>query len=309
MSTETTTVHTVPGRRSARPDTEIAHRRAVDRALEVIHQRFGDEHLSLGDLASAAYTSRFHFERLFRSATGVPPCHFLAAVRMQAAKKLLLETRLSVTDICLEVGYTSLGTFTRRFVALVGMSPRHFRGLGQFMPADLPASGGFALGSGSQHPAFAPCVGGVLVAPDDFQGLAFVGLFRTAIPQGGPLACGVFEAPGRYRLGPAADGACYVLATAVSRSGSALRQLLYAQDLRARCGPITIAGGWARGDVDLALRPPEPTDAPIVIVPGWRFLTHPAPAVPAMAAMRFEDERRVAAASVSAAVGKTGGVA
>jgi AraC-like DNA-binding protein len=48
---------------------------------------------------------------------------------MEAAKLLLADTALSVTNVCLEVGYSSLGTFTRRFTEFVGLSPRAFRRL------------------------------------------------------------------------------------------------------------------------------------------------------------------------------------
>src|SRR4030066_175369 len=60
----------------------------------------------------------------FDEITGTPPHHFLACLRMQRAKELLLQSESSITDICLEVGYTSLGSFSTTFRELVGFSPQ-----------------------------------------------------------------------------------------------------------------------------------------------------------------------------------------
>src|SRR6266853_3083700 len=85
------------------------------------------EVLTLEDLASVACLSPSHFHRVFRRLIGIPPGEFLAALRFQAARRLLLTTSLSVTEICFEVGYTSIGSFTSRFTHLVGLSPRLLR--------------------------------------------------------------------------------------------------------------------------------------------------------------------------------------
>src|SRR5204863_6766090 len=79
------------------------------------------------DLASVAYLSPSHFQRVFHRLIGIPPGEFLSALRLQAARRLLLTTSLSVTDICFEVGYNSIGSFTSRFTHLVGLPPRLLR--------------------------------------------------------------------------------------------------------------------------------------------------------------------------------------
>src|SRR6266581_4999981 len=99
---------------------------AVERAIQAMHTHL-DEELALEDLASVACLSPSHFHRVFRRLIGVPPGEFLAALRFQAARRLLLTTSLSVTDICFAVGYTSTGSFTSRFTHLVGLSPRLLR--------------------------------------------------------------------------------------------------------------------------------------------------------------------------------------
>ena len=111
---------------AVRDVTLAAHSQAVEHAIQAMHTHL-HEVLTLEDIASVAYLSPFHFNRVFRHLTGIPPGEFLSALRFQAARCLLLTTSLSVTDICFEVGYTSLGSFTSRFTRLVGLSPRLLR--------------------------------------------------------------------------------------------------------------------------------------------------------------------------------------
>src|SRR5438094_10658426 len=85
------------------------------------------EVLTLEDLASVACLSPSHFHRVFCRLIGIPPGEFLSALRFQAARRLLVTTSLSVTDIRFEVGYTSTGSFPNRFTDQVGLSPRLFR--------------------------------------------------------------------------------------------------------------------------------------------------------------------------------------
>src|SRR5256885_16974367 len=96
---------------AARHETLDAHTQAVDRAIQVMHTHL-HEVLTLEDLASVAYLSPSRFKHVFRHLIGIPPGEFLSALRLQAARRLLLTTPLSVTDICFEVGYSSMGSFT-----------------------------------------------------------------------------------------------------------------------------------------------------------------------------------------------------
>src|SRR6266705_3561585 len=99
---------------------------AVERAIQAMHTHL-HEVLTLEDLASVACLSPSHFHRVFCRLIGIPPGEFLSALRFQAARRLLLTTSLSVTDICFEVVYNSVGSFTSRFTQLVGLSPRLLR--------------------------------------------------------------------------------------------------------------------------------------------------------------------------------------
>src|SRR5260370_32224634 len=122
---------------TARQVTLAAQTQAVESTIQIMHTHL-QEVLTLEDLASVACLSPSHFHRVFCRLIGIPPGEFLSALRFQAARRLLVTTSLSVTDICFEVGYTSIGSFTSRFTHLVGLSPRLLRQRAQaFEP--LPA--------------------------------------------------------------------------------------------------------------------------------------------------------------------------
>src|SRR3954462_9968927 len=122
------------------PTTRTARRQAVERVIQAMSTRL-DEPLSVQDMAEIAFFSPFHFNRIFRDVTGIPPHKFQNALRLESAKRLLLTTRLSGTDVCFEVGYSSLGTFTTHFTRQVGLPPRHLRRPAEdAAPLDLPVT-------------------------------------------------------------------------------------------------------------------------------------------------------------------------
>lgn len=86
-----------------------------------------DEELRLEDLSSEADLSAWHFLRAFRSAFGETPHAYLRRLRVERAKSLLTISTRSVTEICLDVGFSSLGSFSSLFRRQVGMSPAEFR--------------------------------------------------------------------------------------------------------------------------------------------------------------------------------------
>ena len=99
---------------------------ALRRARDLIDRDFG-EPLDLDAMARAAGYSRFHFARAFAAAYGEPPRAYLTRRRIERAKTLLRSANLSVTEICLLVGFSSLGSFSVRFRELVGQSPSAYR--------------------------------------------------------------------------------------------------------------------------------------------------------------------------------------
>ena len=78
-------------------------------------------------LARSVNLSRAHFIRSFRETFGETPHRYLQRRRLERAMALLRETDRSVTDICLDVGFSSLGTFSRTFREVLGESPREYR--------------------------------------------------------------------------------------------------------------------------------------------------------------------------------------
>jgi AraC-like DNA-binding protein len=77
--------------------------------------------------AREACLSPFHFNRVFTRAFGETPHEFVTRRRIEEAKKLLLAENRSVTDICFDLGYESLGSFSTKFRSLTGLSPAAFR--------------------------------------------------------------------------------------------------------------------------------------------------------------------------------------
>jgi AraC-like DNA-binding protein len=85
------------------------------------------EPLDVDDLANAAGLSRAHFSREFRRAFGEPPHSYLLTRRLERAAALLRTTDRSVAEICLDVGLTSVGSFTTSFTRTFEMSPTAYR--------------------------------------------------------------------------------------------------------------------------------------------------------------------------------------
>ncbi|MDX2292402.1 MULTISPECIES: helix-turn-helix transcriptional regulator [Streptomyces] len=95
--------------------------------------------LDVTALAQTALMSTGHFARSFRSAFGETPYSYLMTRRIERAKALLRRGDLSVTDVCMEVGCTSLGSFSSRFTQLVGETPSAYRAREHGADAALPA--------------------------------------------------------------------------------------------------------------------------------------------------------------------------
>jgi len=94
--------------------------------------------LDIPTLARIAYVSEAHFIRVFRATFGETPHRYLQRRRIERAMSLLRETDLSVTEISLDVGFASLGTFTRTFTDIVGEPPTTYRWRGSDLRA-VPA--------------------------------------------------------------------------------------------------------------------------------------------------------------------------
>jgi AraC-like DNA-binding protein len=94
--------------------------------------------LDVPAMARAALMSASHFSRQFRAAYGETPYSYLMTRRIERAKALLRRGDLSVTEVCMEVGCTSLGSFSSRFTELVGQSPSAYRERNHAATAPVP---------------------------------------------------------------------------------------------------------------------------------------------------------------------------
>ncbi len=105
---------------------EIADLVHLRRARDLI-DRDHAQPLSVPAMARAAFMSPAHFSRKFRAAYGETPYSYLMTRRIERAKALLRQG-MSVTDTCVAVGCTSLGSFSSRFTEIVGETPSQYRG-------------------------------------------------------------------------------------------------------------------------------------------------------------------------------------
>ena len=129
------------------PPETLAHLR---RARDLMDRRYADP-VDLDAMARAAGFSRYHFARSFRAAFGETPGAYLSRRRVERAKDLLRSANLTVTEICHLVGFTSPGSFSARFSALVGASPTEYR-RAHAERAAPPVPGCFAMAWGRPRP-------------------------------------------------------------------------------------------------------------------------------------------------------------
>jgi AraC-like DNA-binding protein len=106
-------------------DVEDLNRRLL-RARDAMDRAYA-EPLDVRSVAAVAHISEAHFSRSFRAVFGETPHRYLQRRRVERSMFLLRETDRSITDICLDVGFTSLGTFSRTFREIVGETPSGYR--------------------------------------------------------------------------------------------------------------------------------------------------------------------------------------
>lgn len=100
--------------------------RRLLRARDAMDRAYA-EPLNVRVVAAVAHVSEAHFIRSFRAAFGETPHRYLQRRRVERAMFLLRETDRSITDICFDVGFTSLGTFSRMFREIIGETPSDYR--------------------------------------------------------------------------------------------------------------------------------------------------------------------------------------
>ena len=244
--------------------THESHRRAILKVLPFMRERLSEE-IDLGQLAEVAIMSPYHFLRTFREHTGVSPARFLGALRVETAKRLLIETDDSILDICLGIGYSSLGSFSTRFTEMVGLAPGRFRQLGQGFYHDLAAL--LEAAASCPLPMGVPVLTASVVRQNPDQ-VVFAGLFSTPIPQGRPLSCAVLLDRDQrdFRVAAPRAGTAFLFAVALNADAPPLDILIGGSAVRAvaGCGPLRFDSGRAPHPI-LRFRPPDPCDPPVLL--------------------------------------------
>jgi AraC-like DNA-binding protein len=122
--------------RSVTPE-ELADLAHLRRARDLMDREYARP-LDVAALARAALMSSAHFSRRFRAAYGETPYAYLMTRRIERAKALLRRGDLSITEVCMAVGCTSLGSFSARFTQLVGETPTAYRARDHDALASVP---------------------------------------------------------------------------------------------------------------------------------------------------------------------------
>ena len=117
---------------------DVAELRHLRRARDLMDREYARP-LDVPALARVALMSSGHFSRQFRAAFGETPYGYLMTRRIERAKALLRRGDLSVTEVCMAVGCTSLGSFSARFTELVGECPSAYKARGHEAEAVIPS--------------------------------------------------------------------------------------------------------------------------------------------------------------------------
>lgn len=247
---------------------------SVKQAILSMRERYYDP-LTLHEIASEVFVSPFHFSRIFARDTGVTPGRYLTSIRLFEAKRLLLTTSLTVSDIVCSVGYSSVGTFTTRFTQSVGMTPTQYRDpeVGELLVAvspdfhrlpsleELRRVGKSCVGV---RPAIGGAITGVLHIPPGIGPVnVLIGVFADAIPQCGPVAFTALPNVNSTEIAlnnvPAGD---WTIIAAAERAGDrSTPGEVFVGRLRK---PVLVTAGRVTR-IGMRMRRVEPTDVPIAI--------------------------------------------
>jgi AraC-like DNA-binding protein len=258
----TMTMDYAPARVSSGPQTRADHEFAVETVIASMRADVSYPY-TLDTFAEMANYSPYHFARLFRDTVGIPPGEFLAALRFDRAKELILRTDASITDICFDIGFSSLGTFSARFKHLVGLSPNELRTMPEWLAPRLPA---LANPEREKPIGTGVAMDGQVTAPVPASGHLYIGLFPAAIPQSKPVSGTRTAGPGPFTLRDIPPGAYRLMAALFPVSNDPLVHLLPGSSLLVGVDPRPVVAipNTRHRPLHIALRPLAPTDPPIL---------------------------------------------
>ena len=242
------------------------HRARIEQVIA--HMRTSlDAPMRLEEMAALAQLSAFYFDRVFMSLTGLSAGAFQAALRLEAAKRALLQSDGTVTEICFSLGYESLGSFTARFTRAVGISPSAFRTrVARLNGTDMCELLAGAIGERST--AMRSCdaaIRGSLAHAQSEDAIAWIGAFPKGIPDRPPSAGTIAMGNAAFGLGPLANGTYHVMAAAYPPSPRIADYLVRCESMRvARSGPWNVREA-KKDALLLRLRHVEVTDPPILL--------------------------------------------
>ena len=247
---------------SKRAQTTVRWVRSVERVLVYMRDNLENEHSSEG-LAEVGALSRFHFNRVFRQVTGLPPAHYLTALRIEMAKHRLVFTNATVTDICFDVGYSSLGTFVSRFTQLVGMSPGALRRTARAMAGTNLR---LLCGRDVQPPesALMPAISGQVASTGNPSDVIFVALYDSHLPHSHPAFCSALAGPGYFIFSAVPDGSYMLAAASIAPIVAPVSFLDCGVTARGAVAPIEIVGGAPVHDITLTISPQTTLFPPIL---------------------------------------------
>lgn len=248
-------------------------RTAVKQAIMSMRARYYDR-ITLHEIASEVFVSPFHFSRVFAQDTGVTPGRFLTSIRLFEAKRLLLTTSMTVSDIVCSVGYSSVGTFTKRFTQSVGLTPTQYRDpeVGALLVAVAPHFHQFPSltelhriagpGGGIRAATGGSVLATVQLPHETARANIFVGAFGSRIPQNGPVAYAAASnsGPAELVISNVPAGEWTIIAVAEPASGpSACGAFIGTVRL-----PVPVSAGHV-SRVALRMRPVTFMDPPIAV--------------------------------------------
>lgn len=242
-------------------DILVDHTLMVERVIAAM--RSETEPLRLEDYAEIAGLSPYYFNRIFKSVIGIPPGEFATSLRFERAKQMLLTTPASVTEICMEVGYGSLGTFSTRFRHLVGVTPATFRSLPHIV-ADMDFSAPvFNIDPRQKH--VRGRIECTMSMPANHRASIFVGIFPDVIAVSRPIVGRMITEAGPFELPHVPYGNWVLLAAAVPQVSDPLKHLLPAEQLLiASTEPFSVSPGNPVIQEHLRFRTPHAMDPPVV---------------------------------------------